>query len=81
MYVHTYSFREEIWNMWLIFKLTYNILKFYYAPDPEGNLNTFQNTNIMQGEGRFQHGSVGRPKLASSYGHTEYIPAILPEKQ
>lgn len=80
MYVYTYSFREEIWNMQLIFKLTY-ILKFYYVSDPEGNLNAFQKPNIIQGEGRFQHGSVGRPKLASSYGHTEYIPAILPGKQ
>lgn len=48
MYVHTYSSREEVWNIWLIFKLTYNILKFYYVPDHEGNLNTFQKNNIMQ---------------------------------
>lgn len=32
----------------MIFKLTYNILKFYYVPDPEGNLNIFQKTNTCR---------------------------------
>ena len=52
----------------MVFKLTFNIFKNLRVLVPEGNLNTFQRTDIMQ-ETSFEHITKGRRKYIYNYSH------------
>lgn len=55
-YSHTITF-ENKYGIYMVFKLTFNVFKNLQVLVAEGNLNTFQITDIMQ-ETSFEHITV-----------------------